>query len=153
MNHNLHLASIEPYREGYREQMISVWERSARATHHFVSAEDLDYYKTRVQEIDFQSFPVYCLIQKQKVIGFIGFAERSIETLFLDPDYIGKGFGSQLMKFALSEFNANYVEVNEQNTEAVKFYSKFGFVTRERTEKDPEGKNYPLLKMKRSGII
>jgi putative acetyltransferase len=46
----------------------------------------------------------------------------------------------------LDELNADKVNVNEQNIDAVKFYSKFGFVTYERTEKDSEG--YPILKMK-----
>lgn len=68
--------------------------------------------------------------------------------LFIDADFIGRGFGKKLMLFALNELRANKVDVNEQNTKAVKFYSKFGFVTYARTEKDPEGKDYPILKMK-----
>ena len=43
---------------------------------------------------------------------------------------------------------AKQMDVNEQNTKAVEFYRKFGFETYERTEKDDEGKGYPLLRMK-----
>lgn len=139
---------IKPYEEEFREQMIDVWEKSVRATHSFVSAEDIEYFKQIVKEIDFNLFLVYYLILGTEVLGFIGVAERKIEMLFLDPKFIGKGLGTKLMQFALNELQADEVEVNEQNFAAVEFYSKFGFVTYERTEKDSEGKDYPILKMK-----
>ena len=98
--------------------------------------------------MDFNIFAVYCLINEDGAKGFIGIADHVIEMLFLDPVYIGKGFGKQLMQFALDKLNADKVDVNEQNTHAVSFYSKFGFITYDRTEKDTEGKPYPILKMK-----
>ncbi len=52
------------------------------------------------------------------------------------------------MDFALLELKADKVDVNEQNTNAVKFYEKLEFKTYERTEKDAQGKEYPLLRMK-----
>lgn len=139
---------IKPYEEKFRQQIITVWEKSVRATHDFVKPDDIDYFKEIVKGIDFYSFSVYCLVSDIKVIGFIGVADKTIEMLFLDPYFIGQGFGKKLIKFALEELNADKVDVNEQNINAVKFYSKLGFVTYERTEKDPEGKDYPILKMK-----
>jgi ribosomal protein S18 acetylase RimI-like enzyme len=47
----------------------------------------------------------------------------------------------------LNSLNANKVNVNEQNTEAIKFYTKFGFKVYERTKKDSYGNDYPILKM------
>jgi len=68
--------------------------------------------------------------------------------LFLDPKYFGQGFGKMLMDFALSELAVDKVDVNEQNINAVNFYKKFGFGIVERTEKDDQGRDYPLLRMK-----
>lgn len=51
------------------------------------------------------------------------------------------------MDFAIDELRAYEVDVNEQNTKAVRFYSKFGFETYERIEKDDLGYDYPLLRM------
>lgn len=137
-----------PYKEEHREQMISVWERSVRSTHHFVNSGEVDRLKELVKQIDFNSFSVYCLISENKVLGFLGVEDYVIESLFLDPDYIGQRLGTKLMNFAINELKADKVNVNEQNLDAIKFYSKFGFVTYERTEKDDYGNDYPILKMK-----
>lgn len=128
--------------------MTDVWESSVRATHGFVKPEDIDYFRQIVEGIDWSSFPVYCLVSENRVLGFIGVDNQSIETLFLEPSSIGKGYGKKLMEFALLKLNANKVDVNEQNIHAVNFYSRFGFVCYDRTEKSPEGKDYPILRMR-----
>ncbi|MEX6689712.1 GNAT family N-acetyltransferase [Danxiaibacter flavus] len=138
---------IVPYNSSYRKQLISVWEESVRATHNFLAASDIDYYKDIVAAIDFSAFPVFCLEQNETVIGFIGVADKKIEMLFLSPNAIGQGLGKKLMRYAIEELKADKVDVNEQNNHAVLFYKKSGFITFERSEKDSEGKDYPILKM------
>lgn len=139
---------IEKYHPSDKNQLLTVWEKSVLATHHFLSQEDFVFIKSLLQGMDFEMLNVYCLLDQRKVVGFIGIDDKKIEMLFLDPDYIGKGLGKQLMEFALSEHGATFVDVNEQNPNAVAFYQKFGFTTFERTEKDDLGKDYPLLRMK-----
>lgn len=108
----------------------------------------MDYYKVLVNEIDFHSFSVYCLAQEDQVIGILGVHDFKVVMLFLAPDFIGFGFGKKLMDFAMNKLKADKVDVNEQNLNAVQFYSKLGFVTYDRMEKDEEGKDYPVLKMR-----
>ncbi|MGN6647389.1 MAG: GNAT family N-acetyltransferase [Cytophaga sp.] len=141
-------AVILPYEEKYRDAVVTLWERSARATHHFVALDDLVYYKQAVSKIDFFSFAVYCQFYNNRMTGILGVAGTDLAMLFVDPDFIGRGFGRQLMLFALNDLKATTVEVNEQNIQAVDFYKKFGFVVYDRAEKDSEGKDYPLLKMR-----
>lgn len=143
---------IVKYKDEFKQQIILVWEKSVRATHHFLLPEDIDYFKEVVANIAFSTFPVYCLVHQEKVIGFIGVVNRKIEMLFLSPDYIGKGLGSKLVEFAIEKLQADKVDVNEQNTSAVHFYSRLGFETYKRLKKDSEGKNYPILKMKLNRI-
>lgn len=52
------------------------------------------------------------------------------------------------MDFAVTELNADKVDVNEQNSSAIKFYERLGFKTYERTDKDDQGRDFPLLRMK-----
>lgn len=143
-----HNFQIVPYKDSYRDQIISVWERSVLATHQFLSKEDFFYIKDVVKSIDFNSLDIYCLSDEMVVIGFIGILDNKIEMLFLLPEYFGQGFGKQLIRFAISELKADKVDVNEQNISATEFYKKMGFKVYERNEKDDLGKEYPILKMK-----
>ncbi|OWK73084.1 GNAT family N-acetyltransferase [Flavobacteriaceae bacterium JJC] len=101
-----------------------------------------------VNNINFNDFQVFCLTKESLVLGFIGVADRKVEMLFIDPQYFGQGLGQKLLSFAVKELNADQVDVNEQNRKALQFYLKFGFETFERTDKDEQGRNYPLLRMK-----
>lgn len=139
---------IQPYSDPYRQQILSVWEQSVLATHDFLSQSDFEEIKEAVGSINFNDFDVFCLTHTNAVLGFIGIAEKKIEMLFLDPAYFGQGLGQKLLQFAVQECQADKLDVNEQNVKALIFYQKFGFEVFERTEKDDQGRNYPLLRMR-----
>jgi len=139
---------IIKYNPVYKNEVLSVWEKSVLATHLFLSEEDFVEIKLMLQDFDFTQLDVFLLSVDQKIAGFIGISDQKIEMLFLDPDYIGKGYGKHLIDYAFATFDVNLVDVNEQNTDAIKFYEKIGFETYERKELDDMGKNYPILKMK-----
>ncbi|MFD2201389.1 GNAT family N-acetyltransferase [Shivajiella indica] len=140
--------SILPFKEDYKDQLVSVWGKSVARTHHFLKLTDFVEIRELVKQMDFTQFEVYCLIQEQKVLGFVGLTGNKVEMLFLDPDHIGKGLGRKLMDFAIQELKANEVDVNEENTNAVTFYKKLGFEVYERSDKDDQGRDYPILKMR-----
>ncbi|WP_228527504.1 GNAT family N-acetyltransferase [Pararhodonellum marinum] len=139
---------ILPFQEAFRPQLISLWEASVLATHHFLKPDDFLAIKKMVDKIDFNSLSVFCLVKNEKVLGFLGVDGKKIEMLFLSPEVFGKGLGKRLLDFATHELQADEVDVNEQNTQAVAFYKKMGFEIINKTDKDGQGKNYPLLNMK-----
>lgn len=139
---------IEKYTDKYHEQVLDVWEKSVLATHDFLDPSDFQTIKSKVKELNFHDYEVYCLVRKDEVVGFLGTLDRKIEMLFLSPDYMGKGHGKTLMTFAINELNVDKVDVNEQNKKAVAFYERWGFITYERTKKDDQGNDHPLLRMK-----
>jgi putative acetyltransferase len=67
--------------------------------------------------------------------------------LFVHPKEMRKGIGKSLVDYAIDELKIKKIDVNEQNKNAFKFYKKYGFIVYERTDKDSEEKNYPILKM------
>jgi putative acetyltransferase len=139
---------IVPYNDNHRQQLLSVWEQSVAATHQFLSDADFKEIKEAVWGIDFNAFKVFCLVNENELQGFIGAADNKVEMLFIAPEFFGKGLGKQLMNFAITELHTDEVDVNEQNVNAVQFYKKLGFEVYERTAKDSQGKDYPILKMK-----
>ena len=139
---------INPYTDSFRQQVLTIWEKSVLATHDFLTSTDFEEIKGFVSDMNFNDFQVFCLTKGGIVCGFIGVAEKKVEMLFIDPKYFGQGLGQKLLTFAVKELNADLVDVNEQNKKALKFYQKFGFEIFERTDKDDQGRNYPLLRMK-----
>lgn len=142
---------IIEYSNTYKEQVLTVWEKSVLATHDFLNQEDFIEIKSLVHSMDFNNLQVFCLINENTVLGFVGVAEKKVEMLFIDPSCIGEGLGKKLLNFAILELNANLVDVNEQNTNAFKFYQKFGFEVYEKTDRDEQGREYPLLRMRLIG--
>jgi putative acetyltransferase len=142
------LSEVKPFINAYRKQLLSVWERSVLASHDFLAQKDFALISAMMNEVDFNAFGVYCLMSKNEMIGFIGVDGEKIEMLFVDPKYFGKGYGRKLMNFAINVLDARLVDVNEQNKIALAFYQNMGFKVIERTAKDGQGMDYPLLKMK-----
>ncbi len=139
---------ITKYADTYRSQVLALWEKSVLATHDFLTQTDFEDIKELVRTINFNDLQVFCLVDGNEVSGFIGVADKKVEMLFLAPKHFGKGLGQKLLNFAVNELNAEKVDVNEQNTKALKFYQNFGFEIFERSENDDQGRNYPLLRLK-----
>lgn len=139
---------IKPFVQAYRNQLLTVWERSVLASHDFLDRKDFGEISQLMSGVDFDNFGVYCLMTRSTMAGFIGVDGEKIEMLFIDPTYFGQGYGRKLIDFAISVLEAKHVDVNEQNIAALAFYRNMGFEVFERTEKDELGMNYPLLKMK-----
>lgn len=141
--------TIQKYADRQRSELLAVWEQSVLATHHFLSTEDFRIIKNLLQDLDLNEFTIFCLMSGDRVTGFMALYERKIEMLFLHPEFIGQGYGKKLIRFAFDNFDANLIDVNEQNTAALAFYEKMGFEVFARSEKDDLGKSYPLLRMRR----
>ena len=124
-----------------------IWEASVRASHHFLPEDYLQRIKSLLPEI-FQHVTIYVHRNEQgSITGFLGVSEGKIEMLFIAPQYMRKGIGKQLTRFAIDELHLHAVDVNEQNEEALRFYQRIGFAVTKRNEVDSLGKPFPILEM------
>tara|TARA_B110000908_G_C9998509_1_gene333096 strand:+ start:174 stop:521 length:348 start_codon:yes stop_codon:yes gene_type:complete len=85
--------------------------------------------------------------QKSHTAGFVGALSNKIEMLFISPEVQGQGVGTALCKDAIELYGIDKVDVNEQNHRAKVFYEKLGFKVISRSERDEQGKAYPILHM------
>lgn len=129
------------------DEITEIWERSVRATHHFLKEEDIRYFKPLVRNQYLGLVKLYCIRDEKAITGFLGLSDDKIEMLFIDPDYIGQGIGGRLLKFAIHELGYSKVDVNEQNTNALAFYKRYSFEVVGRTEQDATGRDYPILQL------
>ena len=128
--------------------IIALWELSIRATHHFLPEDYLQEIKQLLPTI-FPHVQIYTWLDDAGTIkGFAGVAGDKMEMLFIHPDRMGQGLGRMLAEYCIHTLNANKVDVNEHNVEAVKFYKKIGYREIGRREVDSMGRPFPLLEMK-----
>lgn len=124
--------------------LAGIWERSVRATHTFLSEDDISEIREALIPLYFPAVDIYGILSNGTVAGFIGLSEKKIEMLFVDDAFRGKGLGSALISHALS-LGADSVDVNEQNLSALEFYKAKGFRIISRDGHDPAGRPFPIL--------
>lgn len=147
MAHKIILVSEKDYPE-----ILTVWEASVRATHHFLAEEDLLFYKVAIRDTYLPSgmLRLFCIREDNgDMSGFTGLSNDAIEMLFIRPDLRGTGIGKALLRYAVMEQQMTKVDVNEQNGQALGFYEHEGFHITGRSELDASGKPYPILHLSR----
>lgn len=130
-------------------ELTEIWENSVKATHSFLTPEDIDFFKPKI--LNEYLYAVELYVYKNElgnILGFIGIDENKVEMLFILSSSFKKGIGKRLLNYVIQNHNINELDVNEQNENAVEFYKYLGFEVISRSEKDGFGKPFPLLHMK-----
>jgi putative acetyltransferase len=136
-----------------RNKLLALWERSVRATHTFLDENGIESLKPAVAEELARLDIAWWLLatDANELLAFLGFKHDSIEALFVDPAQRGRGAGRLLVALAERFTDGDlFVEVNEQNTAAVRFYAANGFSTISRSPTDSGGRPFPILRMRRN---
>jgi Acetyltransferases len=135
------------------QEITDLWEASVRATHHFISEDDIGFFKPLVRDTYLAAVELRCARNGAgDILGFVGVAEAKIEMLFVSPTHFGQGIGTRLLRQAIDSLGATLVDVNEQNPRGIGFYEHHGFERIGRSPLDGTGRPYPLLHMRlRSG--
>ena len=132
------------------QQLTEVWERSVRATHAFLSEDDIVRLRGMVPQAFAEVPRLLVACRAGRAIGFAGVDGAFLDMLFLDAAARGMGAGRLLLERATELYGVTELSVNEQNPHAVGFYEYMGFSTYRRTETDEQGDPFPLLYMRRA---
>lgn len=130
-------------------RLVEVWEAAVRATHHFLTEEDIAFFRTSVRTSLFGVLELACVRDEHgTLMGFVGTSGDELSMLFVHPAWHGRGVGRRLVQYAIERCGARRVDANEQNPGAVGFYLHLGFVVEGRSERDGLGKPFPLLHLR-----
>ncbi|MDR1451135.1 MAG: GNAT family N-acetyltransferase [Helicobacteraceae bacterium] len=136
-------ASKEEY-----DNLIEIWELSVRASHDFLTEEDIRFYKQKIRDRYFDKIDLYAARDDDgEMTGFMGVSNDKIEMLFIRPEEMRKGIGRLFVEYAINKLHIKKADVNEQNKQAALFYKKLGFVIVGYSPLDDNGKPYPILRM------
>ena len=132
------------------EHVIDIWRRAVDATHDFLTAADREAIDKDVTEF-LPKVPLWVAVDVQnRPIAFMLLDGSHMEALFVDPACRNMGIGRLLVKHALNLHPDLSTDVNEQNHQAVGFYKKMGFQRTGRSEKDGQGRPYPLIHLQKA---
>src|SRR5881394_195334 len=69
------------------DTLVALWERSVRATHDFLTEDDIGALRPLVREaLSDDALELWVLVERADVpVGFMGLAEHDIAALFLEP--------------------------------------------------------------------
>lgn len=139
--------SIRANRPKDAARIVEIWCTSVDATHDFLSAED----RLSIEALVAAHIPkadLDLLVDEADMpLAFLKMDGEMIDALFVAGDRLGQGHGSALLRHAIDHHGATTLEVNEQNSQAVDFYKRWGFEVTGRTETDDHGRPYPTLTM------
>ena len=139
-----------PHLSDYPE-LAQVWEDSVRATHDFLPDAYVRLLREHVLYRYLDAVMLVCCKDRQRICGFAGVASSRVDMLFVAPAYRGQSVGRRLLRYAINELNAETLDVNEQNLQALGFYLHEGFEVVGRSPTDGLGQPYPLLHMRLRG--
>ena len=130
------------------EKLLSIWEKSVRATHSFLTDEEILKIKNFVPSA-IEGVPRLSVAEDETGIpvAFMGIGGKKLEMLFVSGENRGKGCGKALLRFGIEFCSVRELAVNEQNPQAIGFYEHMGFRTYKRTDHDEQGNPFPLLYM------
>ena len=133
--------------------LLTLWERSSRATHAFLSDAEVrrikGYVPQAIVAVERLVVAESADTGVKRPVAFMGIQDGRLEMLFVSPDYRGRGIGKQLLQHGIEGYGVTELTVNEQNPQAIGFYEHMGFATHKRSDRDEEGGPYPILYMRR----
>lgn len=129
--------------------LLKVWEDTVKATHLFLSLEEIKKIKEYVPQALKEVAHLIIIENDDNIpIAFMGVEGQKLEMLFIKNCERGKGLGKLLINYGIENYNINELVVNEQNPNAIRFYEHLGFKIYKREELDEQGNPYPILYMK-----
>lgn len=144
------ICEIENRNNKLINELTCVWENSVKATHIFLTNEEIKNIKKYVPQA-LKDVPYLVVIKDNNdlPIAFMGIDDTKLEMLFVKDNERGNGFGKYLLNYGIEKYGINILTVNEQNPAAKDFYKHMGFNVYKRSEVDEQGNPYPILYMKR----
>lgn len=135
------------------DELLALWEKSVRTTHHFLKEEDIEYFKPLIRNQYFGSVRLFVMRNAGgKIAAFMGLSDDMLEMLFVLPEEQGKGYGKALVDYAINQCDIYKVDVNEDNEQAYKFYLHMGYRVVGRDECDTSGKPFPILHLQQPSL-
>ena len=133
-----------------KPRALEIWRDAVDATHRFLTPAD----RVEIDALVAEWLPrvrLWMVDAPDRPAGFLVMDCEMIDALFVDPAFHGQGYGSALLRHALTLVPRAFVDASEQADNALQFYEARGFVRVGRSDTDPQGRPYPLVHLRHPG--
>lgn len=130
---------IRPYQSQDIDALIAIWEKANALAHPFLTKTFVAQVASDMRTLYLPNAETWIADKDGAAIGFIALLGNEIGGLFVDPSYIGKGYGRALVDHAFSLKGPLRVEVFRDNAVARPFYERYGFIFEEEYLHEPSG--------------
>lgn len=130
-------------------QVVDIWRAAVLATQDFLDPDDRIAIEAEVRQHLPAMVTWVSADMRGRLQGFMAITGAHVDALFVDPFLHGQGIGRALLAHVSGGRGPLTVDVNAQNVRAVGFYERLGFRTVGRSDRDDQGRPYPLLHMRR----
>lgn len=117
MNKNsIKIFEIKERNELILQNLLVIWEDSVKATHLFLSNNEINNIKKYVLPA-LENVPVLLGVKNKddELVGFMGIGNNVLEMLFLSNKSRGQGIGRIFLDYGIRKYLINELTVNEQN--------------------------------------
>ena len=93
-------------------ELLEVWEDSVKATHLFLSNEEIENIKRYVPKaLNGVEHLIIIENETDQPIAFMGIEAKKLEMLFIKNSERGKGLGKHLLNYGIENYNVNELAV------------------------------------------
>lgn len=136
---------IREFQMSDTEQVMRLWISGNIDAHSFVPEEYWYSHFGEVQEALLQAKVFVCDIDGN-IKGFIGLMNEYIAGIFVDENCRSTGIGRQLLTYVKEKYDILSLSVYQQNSRAVAFYQREGFLIQsEGVDEDTGKKEYTMF--------
>jgi putative acetyltransferase len=136
---------IRASREDDDARVVAIWCAAVDATHDFLKPADRIALEELVRDFLTGTAMWLAVDAGDRALAFMLIDQGHMEALFVDPVHRGIGIGAALVRHGLGLNPVMTTDVNEQNGQAVGFYTRMGFEAVGRSPLDGQGLPYPLI--------
>ena len=109
----------EPYKKAYNESFFSM--RKALGIEPYDFIQDDSFFEKGMDD-------VFLLVSGKELVGSVALRGGEIDDLFVAEKYRGKGYGREILLWALENGKGKvFLRVAAWNERAIELYKKYGF--------------------------
>lgn len=116
------------------DAVARIWLECSCSAHAFIPRA---HWEARLEDLRGRYLPLSETVlfvddDTGRIVGFMALIESYLAALFVAPSHQGRGIGSRLLELAVRMHPDLDLTVYAQNTRAVRFYRRHGFVCAQR---------------------